>query len=216
MPQIVPAILEKTKAGFLEKLSSVTKLSKVERVQIDFGDGKFIPNKLLPVSDIDMLNPAFIWEAHLMVKEPKNFFDYKLCGFKTILIHFEAYGAEAEIFDAVSQIRELKLEAGLCLSPQTPVELLKKFEGKVSQFLLLGVSPGLQGQMFIPETLERIKILRKLFPNSKIEVDGGINESNIKNIVTAGADLLVVGSALIKAPNILEAYEKLYQELSKK
>ncbi|MCX6797025.1 MAG: hypothetical protein NTX98_00910 [Candidatus Doudnabacteria bacterium] len=215
MSTIIPAILETTKADFSEKLNLVTKLPSVERIQVDFGDGEFVPNRMLSVSDIDLLNPAFTWEAHLMVKEPKDFFDYQICGFKIVLIHTEAYSGETEVFDAIAKIRALKLEPGLCLNPQTPVEFLKKFEGKVSQFLLLGVNPGLQGQVFMPETLERIKILRKLIPDAKIEVDGGINETNIKSIANAGADLLVVGSALVKAPNILEAYENLQKELNK-
>ena len=76
MSTIIPAILETTKADFSEKLNLVTKLPSVERIQVDFGDGEFVPNRMLSISDIDLLNPAFTWEAHLMVKEPKDFFDY--------------------------------------------------------------------------------------------------------------------------------------------
>src|SRR6266568_3351575 len=103
MAMIVPAILEQTKEGFLQKLSLVIKLPGVERVQVDFGDGVFIGNKLLSAADMDALNPAFQWEAHLMVKEPKDFLDYQICGFKTIIIHYEAFPSAESLKKTLSE-----------------------------------------------------------------------------------------------------------------
>ena len=119
MAQIVPAILENTKEQFLDKISRVVKLPGVERIQVDFGDGEFVPNKILSVSEIDALNPAFHWEAHLMIKEPQDFLDYEISGFKTILVHYEAYQSEADLKSALSVIKKSGLKAGLAINPPT-------------------------------------------------------------------------------------------------
>jgi ribulose-phosphate 3-epimerase len=213
MALIVPAILENTKEQFLDKMSRVLKLPGIERVQVDFGDGEFIPNKILPVSEIDTLNPAFHWEAHLMIKEPTEFLDYQICGFKTILLHFEAYKNAKDLKKALGEIRELGIQGGVVINPATKIAVLKDLGNIVSQFLVMGVNPGFQGQSFIEETIDRVKELRRLLPNAIIEVDGGISGQNIGQLAKAGADLLVVGSALVKAPDMAVAYEALLKEI---
>lgn len=213
MAQIVPAILEQTKEDFLDKLTRVSKLPGVERIQVDFGDGKFIPNAMLPVTEIEVLNPAFNFEAHLMIEQPKDFFDYQLSGFKTVLVHYEAFPNEAELKAALAAIRAAGLKPGLCLKAETPVEVAKAFHAEVEQFQLMGVDPGFQGQPFLENTFGRVAELRKLLPNAIIEVDGGVSLNNARQLKESGADLLVAGSALIKAPDIQVAYEQLLQEI---
>jgi len=213
MAIIVPAILENTKEEFLDKVSRVVKLPGLERVQVDFGDGIFIPNKILPVAEMDTLNPAFHWEAHLMLKEPKEFLDYQICGFKTLLVHYEAFESLDNLQTALESIRSLGMKCGVVINPTTKVEVLKEFVGLADQFLIMSVNPGFQGQAFLEETFSRVKELRMLLPNAIIEVDGGVSLSNIRELSHAGADLLVVGSALLKAPNILEAYQQLQKEI---
>lgn len=214
MAQIVPAILEQTLEGFLDKVARVTKLSGVERIQVDFGDGVFIKNQLLAPAAIQPLNPAFHWEAHLMVKEPKDFFDYKIAGFKTIFVHYEAFDNSRDLHQAIEAIKSEGLKPALAVNPGTPVEVFKDFEKTVSHFLLMGVNPGAQGQEFLADTIRRIGLLRKLIPNGIIEVDGGINISNAKEVAKAGADLIVVGSAIVRASDINEAWEKLRLEVA--
>jgi ribulose-phosphate 3-epimerase len=213
MAKIVPAILEITKAGFVEKLNLVTKLPGVERIQVDFGDGVFVPNKMLQVSEMDVLNPAFHFEAHLMVKAPEDFFDYELCGFKTIIIHFEAYESKEALLRAIRNIKEIGLRPGICINNSTPVSVLKEFHPEVTQFQLMGITPGFQGQLFLENTFERIKELRGLLPNAIIEIDGGVSLQTIKKLAESGADLLIAGSALVKQQNILDAYKKLKFEI---
>lgn len=207
--------METTKEGFNEKLSLVMKIPGVERVQVDFGDGDFIPAKLLPPSEIDVLNPALHWEAHLMCKEPKDFLDYQICGFRTLLIHYEAFKNADDVKAALSNIRTLNLKAGLVFNPDTPISVANDFAGLADLFLIMGVVPGKQGQAFIEKTLERIAELRKLLPNAIIEVDGGVNAQNIKAISEAGADLIVVGSALVKVADVNLAYERLAAEIGR-
>lgn len=212
MPAIVPAILEKTKEGFLDKAGRVVKLPGLERIQVDFGDGTFIENKLLPPSEMDTLNPAFHWEAHLMVKNPSDFLDYQICGFKTIIVHFEAFPSVGHLKKSLESIKSIGFKTGVAINPQTPIDELKNIQA--DQYLIMSVIPGKQGQSFIPGTINKIKSLKGILPHAIIEVDGGINETNIKSLKQAGADLICVGSALVKAEDMPAAWEKLKMEIN--
>ena len=140
MSIIIPAILEETKEGFAQKLSLVMKIPGVERVQVDFGDGIFIPTKLLSAEEMDVLNPAIHWEAHLMVKEPKDFLDYQICGFNTLLVHHEAYEKVEDLKKALAAIRGLGMKAGLVINPPTDVAVCQTFDGLADQFLIMSVA----------------------------------------------------------------------------
>jgi len=175
MATIVPAILENSKEQFLDKMSRIVKLPGCQRIQVDFGDGIFIPNEILPITEIDTLNPAFHWEAHLMIKEPKEFLDYQICGFQTLLVHYEAFAGIAALKAALAAIRTLGMKRGVVINPATKVGVLKGLAGLADQFLIMGVNPGFQGHAFIEATIGRVKELRRLLPNAIIEVDGGIS-----------------------------------------
>ena len=216
MHALVPSILETTVDGFLNIYNQEIKLPGVERIQVDFGDGIFVPNKMLEVNDIPSLNPAVEWEAHLMISRPENFLDYKICGFNTIIIHFEAFEDKAEIQSAVSEIKSLGLRPALCLKLETPVSIVKEFKDEVKHFQLMSINPGFQGTPFFKETYERVKQLRQLIPDAIIEVDGGIGLANAKMILDSGANLIILGGAITKAPNMLEAYEKISEEVNRK
>lgn len=214
MSQLVPSILETTKEGFLNIYRQEIKLPNVERIQIDFGDGIFVPNKILPVSEIDVLNPAFHWEAHLMVSEPKDFLDYKICGFNTVIIHYEAFAEKNDILPTIESIKSQGMESAICVNPDTEISVLAEFKDIVKHFQIMSVYPGYQGTPFVEKTYQRIAELRKLMPNAIIEVDGGVGFGNIKQLALAGADLLILGSAITKAHNMAEAWEKLNQQLT--
>ncbi len=213
MPQIVPAILEATKEAFLQRLSLVLKIPGLERVQVDFGDGEFIADKLLTVSEMDALNPAFHWEAHLMVKEPKDFLDYQICGFKTLIVHYEAFPSPKELKKIISEIKSMGFKAGVAINPDTAVKVLKDIAA--DQYLIMSVTPGKQGQSFLEDTYDKIKDLKALLPHAIIEVDGGVNLSNIKQLAQSGADLICVGSALVKASDVAQAWDKLNSEINR-
>ena len=215
MAKLVPSILEETKDKFLDTMSRELKLPGVERLQVDFGDGAFIDRRLLSAEAMDTLNPAFEWEAHLMIKEPKDFLDYKIAGFQTVLIHYEAFDNSRDLHHAIDKIKAEGLKPALVINPGTPVDVLKNFSNIINHFQIMGVHPGYQGQEFIPNTIERTGHLRKLIPNAIIEVDGGVNMSNVKQLAQAGADMLILGSAITKAQDMLEAWEKLNAEISK-
>ncbi len=211
MAQIIPAILETTLPGFERSLNLVCKLPGLNRIQVDFGDGEFIENRLVNVAEIDALNPALEWEAHLMVKEPQDFLDYQICGFKTIIVHFEAFPSTDALKATLETIKKMGFKTGVAINPSTSVKVLQDITA--DQYLIMSVVPGKQGQLFILSTIEKVKELRQMFPHGIIEVDGGVNETNIKSLKDAGVDLICVGSALVKAPDVSLAYAHLEDEI---
>lgn len=200
MATIVPAILEHTKEDFDSRARSFERLPDALRIQVDFADGQFVPNTTVTVSELEALNPAFTWEAHLMVQEPVDFFDYQMLGFSTLIIHYEAFSSSEQLEASVRQIRSLGLKVGLAFNPETPVAAVAQYVLQVDQFTVLSIHPGKQGQEFLPEAYGRIHELRTLLPNALIEVDGGINLETAKRAMESGADLLAVGSALWDDP----------------
>lgn len=216
MVKIIPSILEKTKPEFNEKLAKLLKLSGVERIHIDFADGVFVSNQTLPVMELDALSPAYDWEAHLMVNEPKDFLDYKIAGFTRVFVHHEAYANSGDLRAALKKIHEQGLKNGITINPSTPVSVLPEFVGQADEFMLMGVVPGFQGQSFIPEVYDKVSELRKLLPNAIIEVDGGVKLENIKQLAQAGADLFNGGSAIVKAADTQQAYDELVSAVSSK
>lgn len=215
MSQLIPSILETDKDKFLDIYSRETKLPEVERIQVDFGDGIFVPNVILPASEIDVLNPAFHWEAHLMVAEPQDFLDYQICGFNTIIVHYEAYKDVEDLKRALIVIKSMGMEPAVCIKNETKVSVLEKLKDQTKHFQLMSVVPGFQGTSFLENTYNRIVELRNLIPSAIIEVDGGINIGNIKQVASAGANLIILGSAITKAPNMAEAWEKLNEEIER-
>ena len=207
MALVIPAILEETREGFLEKASSVIKLPGLKRIQVDFGDGRLIEKQLLPASEMPSLNPAFHWEAHLMVKEPKDFLEYQICGFNTLIVHFEAFPSASQLKITLADIKTKGFNTGVAINPDTSVNVLKDISADL--YLIMSVVPGKQGQVFIETTPQKIADLKALLPHAIIEVDGGINETNIKTVADAGADLICVGSALVKAEDMHSAYNHL-------
>lgn len=155
MSIIVPAILETTKEGFLDKVSRVVKISGLERVQVDFGDGEFVADRLLSAAEIDTLNPAFAWEAHLMVKNPADFLDYRICGFKTLIVHYEAFSSSDDLKQTLLDIKQMGFKTGVAISPETSVNVLR--DVAADQYLVMSVIPGKQGQSFMESAPRKLR-----------------------------------------------------------
>ena len=127
-------------------------------------------------------------------------------GPKRIIVHIEAIENMAEIFNVC---RGNNVEIGLALNPETPNVMIEPWINAVDLILFLGVHPGKGGQEFIPEVLKKIKSLRRNFPDVKIEVDGGVRTANIKELKKAGVDIFVIGSGILKSPDIGAAIKEL-------
>jgi ribulose-phosphate 3-epimerase len=199
MATIIPAILESDPDFFEDRISQAVKIVGAERFQIDFADGKFTSYSTIALADTPVLNPEFEWEAHLMIEDPQScFLDAQINGFNTVIFHYEAIQTP-DLFESYSRdLRKMGMTVGLGLNPETSPEKILPYMDFFDQILVLGVHPGKQGQGILPGTLEKIKKIRTFSDKIKIEVDGGINQSNILEAVEAGADYIVVGSAIFK------------------
>ncbi|MBL8030988.1 MAG: ribulose-phosphate 3-epimerase [Candidatus Doudnabacteria bacterium] len=211
MATIVPAILEKTRQDFEARARSFERLPDALRIQVDFADGKFVSNTTVSIGELDALSPVFTWEAHLMVAEPVDFFDYQMAGFSVLIVHYEAFGSTEQLESSLGSIRKLGLKVGLAFNPETSVEQVAQYAALVDQYTILSIHPGTQGQEFLPESYNRIKTLRALLPEALIEVDGGVNQETARRAVQSGANLLAVGSALWEDP--VRSFEDLESSL---
>lgn len=208
---IIPAILEKTPQGFAEKIAKIQTLGKaVKRVQVDFCDGVFVQNSTLAIQEFPMLGPLpkkYDWEAHLMIDHPTNFEHYKDAGFSTIILHYEAFAGEPHLEEALEHVIMLGMKPGIAINPDTPVSVLRYYTDNISQFTVMSVHPGKQGNPFLPEAIDRVRELRELAPNATIEVDGGVSAHNAAALINAGADYLAVGSALFETEDVKQNYQ---------
>jgi len=204
MKTIIPAILTDNFNDFQKKLKKVENLSSW--LQIDISDGKFTSSKTLSLNDLLTLKFKQNLELHLMVFDPeKYFFEAEKLNAKRVIVHFEA--VEKNINDFLS--KKYLFTLGLALNPKTKVEKIFPYLSKIDFILILGVTPGAQGQKFQEKVLEKIKKIKNLFPQTTVEVDGGINEKTIQKANQAGADIFVAGSALLRAENPKKEMEKL-------
>lgn len=203
---IIPAILEQDIVSFNAKVKQIGQL-KVDRVQVDFCDGDFVSNKTLLIESIPVLDKKYEWEAHIMAKNPVNFESYQAAGFAHLIIHYEAFESEVMLEDALLEIAKLEMTPALAVNPETNISLLRYFTDTIANFTILSVHPGMQGQSFIEETLDRIAQLREIAPDATIEVDGGVNSNNAKSILDAGANHIAVGSALFETEDIKKNYK---------
>lgn len=215
MTQIVPAILTNNLKDYKNKISILEKL--VSRIQVDIIDGRFASNITIGIKEITSVKTSLFLEAHLMVNDPEKYIeDCVKAGIKLITIHLEACKSNINII--LDKIHLFGIKTGVAINPETPIELIQPFEDKVDLVLIMSVHPGFNGQKFIPATFKKTEAARELFPNIKVEVDGGINLGNIKEIALGGADYLVVNSNLFKnginESAIKESLKKLNQEIA--
>lgn len=199
--QIIPTVFAENKRDFEEKFEKALELSN--KIQIDFMDGKFVKTKSINLSEMSNLKnyKGKIFEAHLMVFHPEKYIkELGKRGFKKIIFHYEAV-KENEIKNIVNSIKKLKMIPFIALNPETEINEITNFINIVKGVLIMGVNPGKEGQKFIEKTYQKIISLRKISKNLDIEVDGGVNDRNVRKIVLAGANLINSGSFLYNSKN---------------
>ena len=142
-----------------------------------------------------------------MMQRPENYLEgFRQAGAQKVVFHYEAAPLPQEV---ISLARDLGLEVGLAVKPETPVSAVLPLASEVDGVLFLAVNPGFYGSRFIPEVMDRVKELRSACPTLEIGVDGGINESNIAQVAQAGADVICVGSAIFRQPQPSESFHHL-------
>ncbi len=210
---IAPSILSADFARLGEAIQAI-EAGGADWVHIDVMDGMFVPNLTFgpPVIQSLRKETALPFDVHLMIEQPDRYLqDYKNAGADIITVHVEAC---THLQRTLSQIRALGAKAGVSLNPATPISSIENVLDDLDLILVMSVNPGFGGQSFIPNSLNKIKALRKMVEDRPIfiEVDGGISPKNAHNVKQAGANALVAGSAVFGSPNIKEAISALRGE----
>ncbi|HYE22422.1 MAG TPA: ribulose-phosphate 3-epimerase [Verrucomicrobiae bacterium] len=214
MTEIIPAILTNDVSDFRHKYSELFGLSHYfTKLHIDFIDGDFLPGKTFEIKEMVGFKSPLTMIAHLMVNNPKDYFeDAKKAGFKYVTFHFEAFEHLEDVDVTIKAARDLDLNVGLAINPETKLYEAGKFLSKVDMVQLMSVHPGSQGRPFEISTFDKIKELRKLIPSVIICIDGGIKVELVRGCVLAGANWLVAGSAIWQTDNQKMAIQALQAE----
>ena len=218
MIKLAPSILSADFARLLEDVKKVEKAG-CEYLHIDVMDGHFVPNITLGPGIVKSLRKDvnMVFDAHLMIENPDNYIkEFADAGCDIIVVHQEAC---THLHRTIQNIKSHGIKAGVALNPATPIETIKYVLQDVDMVLLMSVNPGFGGQSYIPVVTEKIKELKALIDEMNldidIEVDGGVKPSNIAEVVNAGANVIVAGSAIFNAGGIDEAVKSLRDNASK-
>lgn len=210
MTQIIPAILAKNPEEFQKKLTILD--GHTEETQIDIMDGQFVPEKTFQ-DPVEAAKHNLKYELHLMVKNPEVIIEEwkDVPNVHRVIIHAEV---KKPLKPIIEKIKSLGWEASLALNPETPHESIDEFIHLLDTVLVMTVHPGASGQDFaeavVPNhLLAKITELHRTHPGLKISVDGGIDEKTIPSLLQAGANRLIVNSAIFKKSDPVSALKKL-------
>jgi ribulose-phosphate 3-epimerase len=204
---IAPSILA---ADFSDLKSEIKKaeLGGADMIHVDVMDGHFVPNITigpLVVRDIKRITKLPL-DVHLMIENPSKYIDeFRKAGSDIITIHAEA---EKHIGFLLSRIKSFGIKAGVSLRPGSSISLIKGYLKKTDMVLIMTVEPGFGGQAFMEEMLPKIKKLKEIY-DGDIQVDGGIDRNTAKEVIGAGANILVAGTSVFKAKSIKKAIKDL-------
>jgi ribulose-phosphate 3-epimerase len=201
MKKIIPSIIATSQDEFDKRLS---KVSFARFIQIDIMDGKFVKTKSFQF-DFKLPSGEF-YESHLMIKNPEEWIKKNYKKFNSIIFHYESTNDHKKIINLIKSKNKL---VGIALNPETDIKLILPFVNEIDKILIMTVHPGKYGSKFIPSTLKKIKFIKDKYPKITVQVDGGINNKNLKLISKYGADEFVVGSYIQDSKNPEDAYKRL-------
>jgi ribulose-phosphate 3-epimerase len=212
MIEIAPSLLSAdfTKLG---QQIEIVEGAGASLLHVDVMDGRFVPNITVGLPVVRAISRAtqLPVDAHLMIVEPGRYAEqFVKAGAQMVSIHIEA---DPHAHRTLSAIRAAGAQAGIAINPATPLSALDEALKFADYVLLMSVNPGFGGQAFIPESLDKVRRLRKTIDErglkTRIEIDGGIDADNIAEVASAGAEIIVSGSAIFGAPDPAVALRKL-------
>lgn len=212
MIKLAPSILSADFSQLAESVKAVENAG-CEYLHIDVMDGHFVPNITFGAVVFEKLRKKsnMTFDCHLMIEQPDLYLeDFVKAGADIITVHQEAC---VHLNRTIHHIKELGCKAGVAINPATSPQALEYVLQDVDMVLIMSVNPGFGGQKFIPQSLDKIKKLKQMIDAKKynvdIQVDGGVSVDNIHDIVTAGANIVVAGSAIFGKDNIQKAVSDL-------
>ena len=199
MFEIAPSILSADFTRLAEEINAV-KAGGAKMLHVDVMDGHFVPNITIGLPVVKSIRKAtdMVIDTHLMISEPGRYaVDFVKAGADMVSVHVEA---DAHLQRTLTAIREAGGRAGVAINPATPIESLTEALPYADFILLMSVNPGFGGQKFIPTMLDKLRRLKQMIDDRglpvQIEIDGGVDGTNIREIVGAGAEMIVAGSAV--------------------
>ena len=215
MVKIAPSILSADFSTLGEEVKAIDDAG-CDYIHIDVMDGHFVPNLTFGPPIISSIRrwTDKVFDVHLMIDPAQQYLeDYAKAGADIITVHAEA---DKHLDRSLQVIKDLGKKAGVSLNPHTPVNVIEHVLDRLDMVLIMSVNPGFGGQSFIPTALDKIRQVKAMIGDRdiEIEVDGGVNAGTAKEVVEAGADVLVAGSAVFKGDDyaktiqaIKDAYE---------
>jgi ribulose-phosphate 3-epimerase len=212
MAEIAPSVLSADFTRLGEHLAQVEEAG-ASIIHVDVMDGHFVPNITIGPFIVNWIRQAtrLPIDTHLMIEDPDRFIgDFAKAGANMISVHPEA---TYHLHRTINYIHQAGCQAGVVLNPGTPLTAIEEVINEVDYVLLMSVNPGFGGQKFIPASFDKLRRLRALLTaheaRARIEIDGGIGPNNVADVVAAGAEILVIGSAVFSTPDPAEAVRSL-------